>query len=209
MKCAGVILAGGQSRRMGGGDKGLLPLAGRPMLSHVIMRLAPQVDGLALNANGDPHRFSDFGLTVIADPIEGFAGPLSGVLAGMNWAALQHPDASHIVTAAGDTPFFPEDLVERLTATANGNPDCVVLAGSGGHRHPVFGLWPVALRNDLAAWMTETETYKVLAWVRRHHNAVAEFPLHVTRSGPLDPFFNVNTREELAAAETCLQDLSS
>ncbi len=208
MKCAGIILAGGQSRRMGGGDKGLLPLSGQPMLAHVITRLRPQVEALALNANGDPQRFSEFSLPVIADPIEGFAGPLSGVLAGMNWAVLEQPDITHIVTAAGDTPFFPKDLVEHLIAAANKNAQCVILAGSDGHRHPVFGLWPVALRNDLATWMAETETYKVLAWVQRHDNAVAEFPLHDTISGRVDPFFNVNTREDLNAAETYLQDLS-
>lgn len=208
MKCAGVILAGGQSRRMGGGDKGLLPLAGQPMLAHVIKRLRPQVEMLALNANGDPRRFSEFNLPVIADPIEGFAGPLAGVLAGMNWAASAHPELSHIVTAAGDTPFFPESLVERLIVAAKNNAHGVVLAGSGGHRHPVFGLWPVELRNDLATWLAETETYKVLAWVQRHDNAVAEFPLHNTKSGPVDPFFNVNTQEDLDAAETSLQELS-
>ncbi len=207
MKCAGVILAGGQSRRMGGGDKGLLPLAGRPMLGHVISRFQAQVQPIALNANGDPERFCDFNLPVIADPIEGFAGPLSGILAGMNWAAREHPDISHIVTAAGDTPFFPEDLVQRLIAAANDNAQCVVLAGSGGHRHPVFGLWPVAFRNDLATWMAESDTFKVLAWVQRHANAVAEFPLHDTKTGQVDPFFNVNTRDDLIAAEAYLGDL--
>lgn len=208
MKCAGVILAGGQSRRMGGGDKGLLPLAGQPMLAHVITRLRPQIEMLALNANGDPRRFSDFNLPVIADPIEGFAGPLSGVLAGMHWAAREHPDISHIITAAGDTPFFPENLVDHLISAARNNAHCVVLAGSDGHRHPVFGLWPIAFRNDLETWMAETDTYKVLAWVQRHENAVAEFPLHDMKSGRVDPFFNVNTREDLNVAETYLQDLS-
>ena len=208
MKCAGVIIAGGQSRRMGGGDKGLLLLAGRPILAHVIHRLHPQVDRLALNANGDPRRFSGFDLPVIADPIEGFAGPMSGVLAGMNWASRGHNGITHIITAAADTPFFPEDLVERLIAAAGHNNQCVVLAGSGGHRHPVFGLWPVAFRHDLATWMSHTETYKVLAWVQRHDNVVAEFPLHDKKSRRFDPFFNINTREDLDIAESYLEDRS-
>ena len=209
MKCAGVILAGGQSRRMGGGDKGLLLLAGQPMLSHVIRRLRTQVEPTALNANGDPDRFSGFNLPVIADPIEGFAGPLSGVLAGMNWVTHEWPDVTHIVTIASDTPFFPADLVQRLVKSADGNEHRVVLAGSNGFRHPVFGLWPVELKDDLAAWMAATDTYKVLAWVKRHDNAVAEFDMCNSASGPVDPFFNVNTREDLGSAEEFLQELST
>ncbi|MEM6596161.1 MAG: molybdenum cofactor guanylyltransferase MobA, partial [Pseudomonadota bacterium] len=152
---AGVILAGGQSRRMGGGDKGLLDLGGRKLITHVIDRLEPQVAEIALNANGDAARF-DLGLPVIPDSIDGFAGPLAGVLAGLDWAAAQ--GHTHIVTAAADTPFFPCDLVPRLMLAAENGP--IALAATpdpqrGLARHPTFGLWPVSLRDDLRAALQE------------------------------------------------------
>ena len=140
----GVILAGGQATRMGGGDKGLLPLGDGTILSHVIDRLEPQVASLALNANGDPARFAHLGLPVIPDSINGFAGPLSGVLAGLDWAATQGAD--HIVTAAADTPFFPCDLVPQLIMAAESAGSQIALARTPDGRHPTFGLWPVALR---------------------------------------------------------------
>ncbi|SFO89396.1 molybdenum cofactor guanylyltransferase MobA [Tranquillimonas alkanivorans] len=194
----GVILAGGQARRMGGGDKGLLPLAGRPILSHVIDRLSPQVGGLALNANGDPARFARFGLPVLPDSVEGFPGPLAGVLAGLEWAAGQ--GATHIVTAAADTPFFPCDLVPRLTLAAEEAGTPIALAATpdperGQVRHPTFGLWPVALRDDLRAALAEG-LRKVVLWTDPHGAAEAVFPVE-----RLDPFFNVNTPEDLAKAE--------
>ncbi|KZZ24634.1 molybdenum cofactor guanylyltransferase MobA, partial [Sulfitobacter sp. HI0082] len=141
----GVILAGGQATRMGGGDKGLLPLGQGTLLSSVIDRLEPQVAGLALNANGDAARFADLGLPVLADSIEGFAGPLAGVLAGLDWAAEQGADT--IVTAAADTPFFPCDLVPRLLLAADDMAHPLALAATpdakrGTARHPTFGLWP-------------------------------------------------------------------
>ena len=150
----GVILAGGQATRMGGGDKGLLRLGKGTLLSSVIDRLSPQVAGLALNANGDPSRFDALGLPVLADSIEGFAGPLAGVLAGLDWAASQ--GAETIVTAAADTPFFPADLVPRLLLASEGQSVPLVLAATpdskrGQVRHPTFGLWPVSLREDLRA----------------------------------------------------------
>lgn len=194
---AGVILAGGQSRRMGGGDKTLMPLAGRPMLAHVIDRLGAQAQPLALNANGDPDRFAEFGLPVIADTVGGYAGPLAGVLAGLEWAKRTDPAITHVVTAAGDTPLFPRDLVAGLLAANGGSLTRIVLATSGGYRHPVFGLWPVALAGDLAEWMATTETYKVLAWVHGHDHAFADFPIE----GGVDPFFNANTPEEMAELE--------
>ena len=148
----GVILAGGQARRMGGGDKGLLTLGNRSILERVIARLGPQVSDMALNANGNPERLGDFGLPVISDTVEGFVGPLAGVLAGMEWAAGQ--GATHIVTVAADTPFFPDDLVARLLSSANSTGKPIALAATpdperGMNRHPTFGLWPVALRDDL------------------------------------------------------------
>ena len=189
----GVILAGGQATRMGGGDKGLRVLGGQTILSRVIDRLSPQVAGLVLNANGDPARFSDYGLPVVADSVAGFAGPLAGVLAGMDWAA-QHR-AETIVTAAADTPFFPSDLVPRLQLAAEGMEHPLVLAASPDGRHPTFGLWPVALRDDLRAALQDG-LRKVVLWTDTHGGRIAEFP----GSTP-DPFFNVNTPEDLAQAE--------
>jgi len=198
----GVILAGGQARRMGGGDKGLLGLGDKTVLAHVIDRFEPQVAAIALNANGDPARFGEK-YPVVADSIEGFAGPLAGVLAGLDWAHEQ--GASHIVTAAADTPFFPCDLVPRLMLA--GEERDIALAATpdpnrgpkrGLARHPTFGLWPVALRDDLRAAL-EDGVRKVVQWTDRHLTGVAEFP-----ATPFDPFFNINTPEDLARAEALL-----
>ncbi len=190
----GVILAGGQATRMGGGDKGLLPLGAGTILSRVIDRLEPQVAGLALNANGDPARFAKLKLPVVADSIDGFAGPLSGVLAGMDWAAGQ--GASHIVTAAADTPFFPCDLVPRLIMAAQEAGADMALAATPGGRHPTFGLWPVGLRDDLRAAL-QGGLRKVVLWTDKHGCGMAVFPDD-------DAFFNVNTPDDLATAEAML-----
>jgi molybdopterin-guanine dinucleotide biosynthesis protein A len=192
----GVILAGGQSRRMGGGDKGLLELAGRPMLDHVIGRLAPQVGRMIINANGDPARFARFGLPVIADTVAGFVGPLAGVLAGMRWSAAHAPEARSIVTAAGDAPLLPTDLVARLLAAAAGRPGAIALAQSHGELHPVIGLWPVALAGDLEQQLA-AGVRKVLHWTDRH--GTVPVPFEPVRIGGLqiDPFFNANTPQEL------------
>ncbi|MBM1814179.1 molybdenum cofactor guanylyltransferase MobA [Pseudosulfitobacter pseudonitzschiae] len=203
----GVILAGGLATRMGGGDKALLPLGGQTLLARVIARLEPQVAGLALNANGDAARFAGFGLPVVADSVDGFAGPLAGVLAGLDWAAGQGADA--IVTVAGDTPFFPCDLVPRLLLAAEGMAAPLALAATprgdadtrsmtgGLIRHPTFGLWPVALRDDLRAALNDG-LRKVVIWTDAHDGRLAEFP----DAG--DPFFNVNTPDDLAQAEAML-----
>jgi len=201
----GVILAGGQATRMGGGDKGLLRLGAGTILDHVIARLAPQEAALALNANGDPARFADFGLPVLADPIEGFAGPLVGVLAGLDWAADQ--GAQTIVTVAADTPYFPCDLVSRLLRSAEGMTHPLVLAATppgaedtksmsraGLIRHPTFGLWPVALREDLRAALSGG-LRKVVVWTDKHGGREAMFD----EAG--EPFFNVNTPDDLALAQ--------
>ena len=206
----GVILAGGLATRMGGGDKGLLQIGGQSLLTRVRDRLAPQVADLALNANGDAARFADLGLPVVADSIDGFAGPLAGVLAGLDWAAGQGADA--IVTAAADTPFFPTDLVARLVEASEGQAHPLVLATtprigdalkSGGrskiNRHPTFGLWPVALRDDLRAALKDG-LRKVVLWTDQHDGREALFD-----ATPFDPFFNVNTPADLTRAEELMR----
>ncbi|NRG18345.1 molybdenum cofactor guanylyltransferase MobA [Rhizobiales bacterium] len=196
----GCVLAGGLARRMGGGDKTLKKLAGRPMLAHVIERLSPQVRRVMLNANGDPDRFSHFGLPVEADPVEGFAGPLAGVLAGLEWVKANEPDAEFVVSVAGDTPFFPGDLVTRLLSSGL-SPRDIVLARSDEGMHPVFGLWPVSVTDDLRDFLENGETRKVLAFVDRHPNRSARFDAVSTETDTFDPFFNINTPEELEIAE--------
>lgn len=191
----GVILAGGQARRMGGGDKCLCRLGDRRLIDHVVERLAPQVTVLALNANGDPGRFADLGLPVLPDGVAGQPGPLAGVLAGLDWAATQ--GATAIVTAAGDTPFLPRDLVARLAEAVA--PSGLALAASSDaagrlQRHPTFGLWPVSLRGDLRAALA-AGLRKVMLWADAHGAGTAVF-----EAGPVDPFFNVNTPDDLVAA---------
>lgn len=192
---AGVLLAGGLSRRMGGGDKSLRVLAGVPILARVIARARPQVMALVLNANGDPARFQEFGLPVVADSIPDFAGPLAGVLAGLDWAAANVAGATHLASFATDTPFLPVDLVARLAeAVADGRHD-LACAASNGRTHPVFGLWSLALREDLRAAL-QSGMRKVDQWTARHRLAVVEFPAQ-----PYDPFFNTNTLEDLNEGE--------
>lgn len=190
----GVILAGGQATRMGGGDKGLLQLGNMTILDHVIARLEPQVAGLALNANGDPARFDTLKLPVIADSIADFAGPLSGVLAGLDWAASQGAD--HIVTAAADTPFMPCDLVPQLQHAAEMAGVDIALAATPDGRQPTFGLWPVRLRDDLREALNDG-LRKVVMWTRKHNAATATFPQSAA-------FFNVNTPEDLEIARGML-----
>lgn len=189
----GVILAGGLARRMGGGDKGLLELEGQPLLAHVIARLRPQVAGLALNANGDAARFAGFDLPILSDPIAGYLGPLAGVLAGLDWAAEE--GAETIVTVAADTPFFPCDLVPRLQLAAE-HMDIPCALAATGVRHPTFGLWPVALRDDLRAALEEG-LRKIVLWTDKHGAVQANFPHHEH-----DPFFNINTPEDLQIARS-------
>ena len=196
VEVTGVLLAGGQSRRMGGGDKGLLELAGTPMLGHVICRLRGQVGRLVINANGDPARFAAFGLPVVPDTIGGFAGPLAGVLAGMRWSAANAPDARWIVTAAGDAPLLPPDLVARLLEAVAAHPRAIALAQSCGELHPVIGLWPVALAQDLEERL-RGGVRKVLHWTDGHGTVPVPFPPAHVGGLDIDPFFNANTPQEL------------
>jgi molybdopterin-guanine dinucleotide biosynthesis protein A len=203
MRILGVILAGGQSSRMGGGDKGMLALGDQSLLGRVIARLRPQVETMALNANGPAERFRPYGLPVIADSVADYPGPLAGVLAGLDWAAEQ--GASHIATAAADTPFFPADLVGRLIVATEQNGQPIALAATpdperGLARHPTFGLWPVALREDLRAALG-AGTRKVVAWTDRHGTALAQF-----EAEPFDPFFNVNTPADMERANQLLRE---
>jgi molybdopterin-guanine dinucleotide biosynthesis protein A len=205
----GVILAGGLARRMGGRDKPLVAIAGRPMLERVVERLAAQVNRTIINANGDPARLAGYGLPVVADTIEGFAGPLAGILAGMEWASENTPESRFVVSVAADTPFFPDDLVQRLVGTSN-DENAIVLAASGAGVHPVFGLWPVALAQDLHSFLLSGESGKILAFVERHPNFRAVFPDLVLAGGETaDPFFNVNTPGDAARAEAIAAALAA
>lgn len=193
---AGVVLAGGMSRRMGGGDKGMRTLAGRPILAHVVECAGPQVSALVLNANGDPVRFADFGLPVIADPVGGFVGPLAGVLAGVQWAARSVPGCRWLASFAADAPFLPADLVTRLAESVGEGRAEMACASSAGQSHPVFGLWPVAIAGALRRALVEDGLRKVDAFTGRYRLATVDFA-----TIPVDPFFNVNTPEDLAEAE--------
>ncbi|MEL6504424.1 MAG: molybdenum cofactor guanylyltransferase MobA [Pseudomonadota bacterium] len=190
MKIMGLVLAGGLSRRMGGQEKSLMELNGAPLIQIVAGRLMPQVDTLMINANGDGARFGFTGLQVVADTLDGFAGPLAGLLAGMRAAK----DATHILTAAADTPFFPTDLAQRLAASLD-SADQVAMARSGTRVHPVFGLWPVALGDALEAFLVQEDKRKILEFANRYTLHEVPFPM-----GAVDPFFNVNTPRDLEEA---------
>jgi molybdopterin-guanine dinucleotide biosynthesis protein A len=202
VKIVGLLLAGGLSRRMGGGDKSLRPLAGRPLLQHVIDRLRPQVDALVLNANGEPARFAHFGLPIVPDSIPDFAGPLAGILAGLDWAAHNRPDCSFVVSVATDAPFLPEDLVRRLVDDMEAAGAELACAASGGQLHPVIGLWPVRLRDGLREALVAEGVRKVDRWTARYRLATVSFP-----DRPIDPFFNANQPEDLDRAEALFLQL--
>jgi molybdenum cofactor guanylyltransferase len=192
----GVILAGGLARRMGGGDKPMRLIGGRTILDHVIARLSGQCDTLVINANGDPRRFSSFGLPVIADTVEGNPGPLAGVLTTLDWVAENQPDVEWIVSTAGDCPFLPRDLVLRLHQARKTEQTQLAVASSGSQTHPVVGLWPVDLRHELRHALVEEEIRKIDRWTGRYKVARVPWPTE-----PVDPFFNANTVEDLAEAE--------
>ena len=195
-RTVGLVLAGGLARRMGGGDKALIRIGGAAILDRVLAVLRGKCDPIILNANGDPARFARYGLPVIADSVPDFAGPLAGILAGLDWAAAHAPGTEWVVSVPGDCPFLPADLVDRLHAarTEAGTP--LACARSGDWRHPVVGLWRVDLRDDLRHALTVEDLRKIEIWTARHGIAIASWP-----DQPVDPFFNVNTPDDLAAAE--------
>jgi molybdopterin-guanine dinucleotide biosynthesis protein A len=192
----GILLAGGLARRMGGGDKPMRTIAGRTILDRVIARLGTQCDCLILNANGDPARFARFGLPVIADSVADFPGPLAGILAGLDWAATNRPDAGWVLSAAADCPFLPRDLVARLHQARIEQNAQGAVAASGGQSHHVIGLWNVGLREELRHALTSEGVRKVERWMTRYQIATVTWPAE-----PLDPFFNANTVDDLAEAE--------
>ncbi len=196
---AGVLLAGGRSRRMGGGDKCLLDLAGRPVLDRIIARVRPQVGPMVLNANGDAARFAAFGLPVAADVVDGFAGPLAGVLTGLEWAEANAPGCDRVASFACDAPFVPADLVARMMDAVAADGADMACARSDGRDHPVFGLWPVRLAAALRRAVVDEGIRKVDVWTARYHLVRAEFA-----ADPVDPFFNLNSPQDMARAEELL-----
>ena len=191
----GLILVGGLARRMGGGDKALRLLAGQTLLDHVVDRMRPQVAALVLNANGDPARFARFGLPVVPDSIADFAGPLAGILAGLDWAAANRPECALVASVATDAPFLPADLVARLVEGMTAEGAEIACAASGGQPHPVIGLWPVVLREALRQALVDEGIRKVDVWTARYRLATVDFPVN-----PVDPFFNANRPEDLDRA---------
>jgi molybdopterin-guanine dinucleotide biosynthesis protein A len=192
----GVLLAGGLARRMGGGDKPMRTIGGRTILERVIARLSPQCSGLILNANGDPARFAAFGLQVVADDVPGFPGPLAGILAALDWTAANRPGIEWVLSAAGDCPFLPRDLVARLHEARERESAQLAVAASGDQTHPVIGLWRVALRDELRHALVVEDLRKIDRWTARYPLATVTWPAE-----PLDPFFNANTVEDIAEAE--------
>jgi molybdopterin-guanine dinucleotide biosynthesis protein A len=199
-----VVLAGGLARRMGGGDKCLKLLAGRPILAHVLERLDGQAERVLLNANGDPTRFASWGVPVAADVVTGFGGPLVGVLTALEWAATHAPEITDVVSVPADGPFLPRNLVRRLVEARAGAGAVLAQAASHGRPNPVVGLWPVALAAALRHAVVEEGTAKVDAWTARYKLATVDFDADL-----VDPFFNANTQEDLAEAERLLEAGSS
>jgi molybdopterin-guanine dinucleotide biosynthesis protein A len=192
----GVLLAGGRATRMGDGDKSLMRIGGKPLLAHVLERLEPQCSTLILNANGDADRFAAFRLPVFADDVPGFAGPLAGILAGLDFIAAHYPETNWAISAATDTPFLPNDLAARLHAARRGADATLACARSGGFAHSVIALWPVALRQDLRHALVVEDIRKVDRFTSRHAVAYADWGIE-----PFDPFFNINTPDDVAEAE--------
>jgi len=198
----GLVLAGGLARRMGGGDKARIAIGDVTILQRVLACLTPQCARIVINANADPARFADTKLPVVADSVPDFAGPLAGILAGFDWAALHMAECEWLASVPGDCPFLPHDLVARLHAARAGAGTPLACARSGEWRHPVIGLWPLALREDLRRALVTEGLRKIETWTARHGVAIADWPAE-----PIDPFFNVNTPEDAARAQTMAERL--
>ncbi len=196
----GILLAGGKSRRMGGGDKCLRILGTKTILRYVIDRARPQVGSLVLNANGDLTRFAEYRLPLVSDSVDGFVGPLAGVLAGMDWVSQNIPDANWIASFATDAPFLPSNMVEKFLQVANSEESDIVCAASNRRRHPVFGLWPVRLKNELRDAIVNEGIRKVEHWTSRYRFSTANF-----RDDGIDPFFNANRPTDLIRADAWLR----
>ncbi len=208
----GGILAGGLSRRMGGQDKALISLENRPLISHVADRFANQVDAIVINTNGDPKNYEDISYPLVRDIIEGYAGPLAGIHALMSYAKTLDSKYTHVATVAADTPFFPNDFVDRCTQSLeDGQPSAatIILAKSNQNRHPVFGLWPLSLGDQLEHFLTTADTRKVMAYVQMHSFQYAEFPLYEVEAMSVDPFFNINSPDDLLEAASIFNHLLS
>ena len=192
----GVLLAGGRARRMGGGDKCLAMLGGQAMVGRIIGRVRPQVSTLILNANGDPTRLASFELPIVADVVDGFAGPLAGVLSGMMWVKVHVPLVPWLASVATDVPFVPRDLVARLRAAADRESAPIACAASNGQSHPVMALWSLALLADLRHALIDEGVRKVDGWTARYRVATVDFAAE-----PVDPFLNVNNPDDLKEVE--------
>jgi molybdopterin-guanine dinucleotide biosynthesis protein A len=197
----GVVLAGGQSRRFGGGDKGFADLDGRPVLFHVIENFRPQVGSLILNANGDAERFAQFGLDVVSDNESPGHGPLSGILAALDWTKCHAPDCSAVATVSTDVPFLPPDLVERLHEERS--DDEVAIATSAGRRHPTVAIWPLSARSAVAHSLGES-AFSANALAAKLNAVAVSFPMREIAGRSVDPFFNINTPDDLATARALI-----
>lgn len=202
MSVAGLILAGGRSSRMGGEDKTLMLLGGQPLVERALIRLALQASPVAINTNADPAQFEHYGVDVIGDTISGYQGPLAGILAGLEWTS---PEVGHLLSVAADTPFFPSDLCQRLAHSAK--PGRIAIASSGGRLHPTFALWPTRLRASLASFLQSSDTRRVMTFIEQTGMDVVEFSAVQVGQQSIDPFFNINTPDDLAAAETMLDEV--
>ncbi len=205
---SGVVLAGGLSRRMGGIDKCAMQLGGKTLLEHSLSCLAPQVGKVIINTNGNLARFDHLGIPVVADLVEGYAGPLAGILTGMRWAEDHAPEAKWIATVAADTPFLPGDFVARLVAESSDDLSTIVLASSSGRVHPVVGLWPVVLADALEDFLTKEQSRKVLVFVDKYTQQRVDFGEPGLGENAVDPFFNINTREDLESAKAILAEMT-
>lgn len=200
-KIIGIIIAGGQSTRMGGGDKTLLKLGDVTILQAVMDALQPQVGEIAINTNSNADDFAALPLPVFSDTLSGYQGPLAGILASMLWVRKNRPLVTHIATVAGDSPFFPYEMVYTLTQSAP-DTETIIMAESAGFNHPVFALWPVSLCDNLQKWLNDTDILKVMAWVRSHKHVFVDFPFE----NECDPFFNINTPQDLEIANKAYQE---